>query len=115
MSDEEKVSEAGLNEAFICRVCAKVFTDRGATKPTMVRMKDCVVQKSKIVPHEKYPNDKDLAIVLWEDHASQQVTMPAADAIECCAAHTVLVNSSHLRFRQEDDGTVHIIGAEHLE
>jgi hypothetical protein len=111
MSDEKKKKEkAGLNEVFICNVCAKAFMDRSATLPIDIEMSDAVVQVGKVVPHAKYPDDAELATVMYEDVAGQDVKIPAVDASACCANNTALCHSMRLRFRREADG-VHIIGA----
>lgn len=108
-------AKAGLNQVFICKVCAKTFLDRAAKISVPVAMKGCVVGVAKMVPHAKYPNDADLATLVYQDAADQAVEIPESDAAECCATQTALCSASHIRFRKELDGTLHIVGAEYLE
>lgn len=112
---EEKQMEAEMNQVFICSVCAKSFSDRAATKPMAITMKNAVAQVKEIVPHAKYKNDPEMATLTWKDTPGHDVKIAKQAADKCCANNVVLCSSSHVRFRKEDDGTFHIIGAEHLE
>lgn len=106
---------AGLNQVFICMSCSKLFLDRAVQEPVGLDLTDVVVQEQVVTPHEKYPNDPDLAILVNHDVVADAISIPAEPATPCCASHAVLCRSSRLRFRREPDGRVHVIGAEHLE
>lgn len=105
---------AGLNQVFICRACSRAFMDREASTPVAINMRGAIGVQER-TPHAKYPDDRDLDTVSWKDTPDQEIKLPAADAQDCCADHTVLCNSNRLRFRREADGATTIVGAEYLE
>ncbi len=110
---------AQFNELFICTACSKCFGDRVATDPIEVRGTSLEVKTA--VPHDKHPQIRELDTVAVtvvdanEDGSRLLVTVPAAEAGDCCAAHTKLADSTTLRFGRALDGTVSVIGATFLE
>jgi hypothetical protein len=115
MSEDEKPDTAGMNEVFICMNCSKAFMDRAATVPMAVKLKSAVIGVARMEPHVKYPDDPDLAKLVYEDVPDQVVYIAKAASGECCPTFNVLCNASRIRFRKELDGLLHIVGAEHLE
>lgn len=111
----EKVMDAGVNEAFVCRACSKVFYDRDATRPFPFRMRDVVVQEVKMVPHARYPDDRELDTVELVNVAGQNVIIPPADAGACCPTNTMLCDTRFVRFRKNAEGVVEIVGVSALE
>lgn len=112
MSD--KPEKAGMNQVFICKCCARAFSDRSATTPMLIELSDVVVQVTEKVPHPKYPDDLDLATMKYVDKPMKKIKIAEREAQACCKNNTVLCSASRVRFR-DIDGTIEIIGAEHLE
>lgn len=108
-------NKAGLNQVFLCKVCARAFFDRAASMPIAVELKDVVVQVAEMVPHAKYPDDRDLDTLVYTDKDFSVIKLDESDAGTCCADHTALCSASRIRFRKELDGKLHIVGAEYLE
>ena len=111
---DSKPAKAGVGQVFVCVSCSRTFSDRAAKDPVDVSFKGATVRTTKAVPHKKYPDDRDLDTLTYEDAVSD-VKIPARDAAECCEHHVALCSAMHMRFHKEDDGTFHIIGAERLE
>jgi hypothetical protein len=110
------VTRAGLNQVFLCRCCARAFYDRTAKLPVQVKLDKQVVQLRTVEPHPKYPNDAELAKIVYVDTPDVDVDVPERTALECCPLHTSLCSSTRLRFRDtEGDGVIEIVGAEYLE
>jgi len=128
---------AKFNQLFLCAACSRAFKDRAATQPIEVGGEDYVEEVR--VPNAKYPSDIDLSIVVEAPRGGHNrmlilgnaplpvktlvgsvdpigpFSIEASPAGECCVGHTVLVDSRTLKFRKDLDGTVHLVGAKHLE
>lgn len=119
LAPDTRQAVAKMNQIFVCLACAKAFSDRAATQPVEIDLRDQVTQIATTTPHPKYPDDPELATVSWVDVPGAHIVIPGAAAGPCCARHTRLCSSTRLRFRTESPvgkpAFSHVVGAEHLE